>query len=130
MEPSPSRAVAIIGASHDRRKYGNKAVRAYVQSGWTVYPVHPTARKIEGLTAYHSIRDVPLPVDRVSIYLPPPVGVTLLPEIAAAQPGKVFFNPGSESPELLAQASKLGLNAVAACSLVAIGLTPEAFPSE
>ena len=51
-------AIAIIGASTDRRKYGNKAVRAFHQGGWTVYPVNPGADMVEGLPAYRSLAGV------------------------------------------------------------------------
>jgi predicted CoA-binding protein len=64
-------SVAIVGASADRRKFGNKAVRAYQRRGWTVYPVHPTLGEIEGSKAYPSLRDVPGKIDRVALYLPP-----------------------------------------------------------
>ncbi len=117
-------SIAIIGASNDRRKFGNKAVRAYLQQGWTVLPVNPSAVTIEGLKAYPSVRDVPRPVDRVSVYVPPQVGLMLLDDIAAVQPGEVFFNPGTESDELLTRAQQLGLNVLLACSIVAIGVSP------
>lgn len=117
-------SIAIIGASNDRRKFGNKAVRAYHQQGWTVLPVNPSAVTIEGLKAYPSVRDVPRPVDRVSVYVPPQVGLMLLDDIAAVQPGEVFFNPGTESDELLTRAQQLGLNVLLACSIVAIGVSP------
>ena len=116
--------IAIIGASSDRNKFGNKAVRAYLQQGWTVYPVNPSASSIEGLKAYRSIRDVPRPVDRVSVYLPPEVGTTILESIAAVAPAEVFLNPGSESDSLISRAGQLGLNVVVACSIVDSGLSP------
>jgi hypothetical protein len=120
--------VAIVGASSDRRKFGNKAVRAYRQQGWTVYPVNPTEDTVEGLQAYRSIRDVPRPLDRVSVYLPPPLGMKILPDIAATSARDVFFNPGAESPELLEKAAALGINAILACSIVDVGVTPGQFP--
>ena len=45
--------VAILGASADRSKFGNKAVRAFLARGYTVYPVNPKGGEIEGLAAYH-----------------------------------------------------------------------------
>ena len=33
--------VAIIGASTDRSKFGNKSVRAHLQQGYEVFPVNP-----------------------------------------------------------------------------------------
>ena len=125
-----SKTIAIVGASKDRRKYGNKAVRAFRDGGWTVYPVNPSGGEIEGLKTYASLRDVPAPVDRVSMYVPPAVGQRMLDDIAAVQPGELFFNPGSEDPELLDEAKKRGLNAINACSIVNIGLRPEQYGDE
>ncbi len=70
--------VAILGASTDRRKYGNKAVRAFLQQGYDVYPVNPKAVAIEGVPAYSSLAAVPVPLDRISVYLPPQIGLTML----------------------------------------------------
>ncbi len=121
-------SVAVIGASHDRRKYGNKAVRAYVESGYTVFPINPKEATIEGLTAYPSLKEIPSPVDFVSLYVPPAVGLKLLPEIAALEPREIWLNPGSESDDLIEAAADLRLRTVVACSIVALGLSPEEFP--
>jgi predicted CoA-binding protein len=124
-----ARTVAVIGAGPDRRKFGNKSVRAHLAAGWTVYPVHPTADAVEGLAAYRSVADVPAgPLDRVTVYLPPAVGLAVLPEVAARAPGEVWFNPGADAPEVLAEARRLGLNAVAGCSIVDLGVSPAMFP--
>jgi predicted CoA-binding protein len=119
--------IAVIGASSDRSKFGNKCVRAYVQKGWTVFPVHPKETTVEGLAVSRSILDVPEPIDRVSIYLPPAVGIRVLDEIARKKPAEVWFNPGADAPEVLARARELGLNAIASCAIVAIGLSPSEF---
>lgn len=121
------KTVAIIGASNKREKYGNKAVRAYVRQGWRVYPVNLKESKIEGLTAYHNIADIPGAIDRVSMYVPPAMGLQIIEEIAKKLPKEVFFNPGSESEELVAKSKKLGLKVVQACSIINIGETPSDF---
>ena len=120
--------VAVLGASRDRGKYGNKSVRAHARAGWQVFPINPRADEIEGLTAYRSLRDVPIrPLDRVSVYLPPEIGITLLDDIAACQPREVWLNPGSDSDELLLAAEKLALPVICACSIVDVGLSPITF---
>lgn len=123
-------SIAIVGASTDRRKYGNKAVRAFLKGGWTVYPVNPRVDSVEGLPAFASVGDIPGPVDRVSMYVPAAAGLAMLDDIAAKAPAEFFLNPGSESPELVAAAREKGLNPVLACSIVNIGLRPDQFPDE
>ena len=118
------KTVAIIGASANRSKYGNKAVRAFQQQGYTVYPVNPKATEIEGLPAFKSIRDLPLRPQMVSVYLPPAVLLEVLPDIAARGCDELWLNPGSESDEALAEAEKLGLNVIQACSIVGVGVSP------
>ena len=124
----PGKVVAIVGASADRAKFGNKAVRAHRRQGWTVYPVNPRDADIEGLKVYRSLAEIPARVDRVSLYLPPRLGLALLPEIAAVRPTEFYVNPGAESLELVARARELGLEPILACSIVAIGETPDDFP--
>ena len=116
--------VAIIGASNDRSKYGNKAVRAYRRAGYEVYPIHPRERWIEGVRAYPDLASVPGPVDRVALYVPSRIGVTLLEQIAACHPKEFFVNPGSESHELLEKAGQLGLEPIQACAILTIGEDP------
>jgi len=118
--------VAILGASADRSKFGNKSVRAHLQQGYTVYPVNPKGGTIEGLPVFRSLSDVPNGrLDRISCYLPPSVGLDLMEEIAARGCGELFLNPGSESPELVAKAEDLGLKPILACSIVDVGLHPD-----
>ena len=119
------KTVAVIGASTDRAKFGNKAVRAYAQRGFTVYPVNPKETQIEGVPAFKSIADVPVRPNLISVYLPPPVLLKVLPDIAAKGCDELWLNPGTESGEVLALAEQLKLNVVQACSIVGIGLSPE-----
>jgi len=119
------KTIAIIGASANRKKYGNRAVRAFARLGYQVFPVHPAADTIEGLPAYRSVLDVPAErLDRISIYLPPEVGMTVIDEVVRKPAAEVWLNPGAESPELIARARALGLNVIVACSIVGAGGNP------
>ncbi len=124
-------SVAVLGASTDRRKFGNKSVRAHLQQGYDVYPVNPKADQIEGLKSYPTLEAVPVErLDRITVYLPPAVGLSLLDEIARKGAREVWFNPGSESPEILRRGEELGINVIMACSIVDVGLSPAQLPDE
>ena len=121
----PQSTVAIVGASGDRSKFGNKSVRAHLAQGYKVFPINPKGGEIEGLTAYTSIAEVPVEkLDRVSLYVPPNVGLSLIDQIAAKGCDELWLNPGSESDELAAKARQLGLEPIIACSIVDVGLSP------
>ena len=117
-------SVAIIGASQDQRKYGNRAVRAYLRRGWTVYPVNPNEAVVEGLPTFRSVTDIPVALDRATVYVPPAVGIALLPALKEKKIPEIFLNPGSEDDALLAEAERLGLDVIQACSIIDIGERP------
>lgn len=108
--------IAIIGASADRTKYSNKSLLAHQRAGYEIYPINPKEEVIEGLKCYPSILDVPVALNRISLYVPSAIGVKLLTDIAKKGCQELWVNPGAESPELMAQASQLGLNVIFACS--------------
>ena len=118
------KVVAVIGASNDRHKFGNRAVRAYQQQGFTVVPINPHELNVEGLKAYKSILDVPGTVDMASFYVPPSVGEQVIAEVAQKGVAEVWLNPGSESDELIVRARALSIKPIVACSIVALGQNP------
>lgn len=121
-----SKVVAVIGASNNRQKFGNRAVRAFVREGYTVVPIHPSEANVEGLTAYRSVLDVPGTIDMASFYVPPEIGEQVIEEVARKQIKEVWLNPGSESDALVAKARSLSIAPIVACSIVAVGQNPYA----
>jgi predicted CoA-binding protein len=115
-----ARTVAIIGASSNPTKFGNKAVRVFKERGYRVFPINLKATEIEGLPAFPSISAIPERPDMVSVYLPPAVLLEVLPEIAAKGCDELWLNPGTESPEVIAEAERLGLNIIQACSVIGV----------
>ena len=128
MPASPAKTVAVVGASTDRRKFGNKGVRAFQAAGWRVIPVNPNEAQVEGLATVASVADIAGPLDVVSLYVPAAVSRKLLADIAAREPGELWVNPGAESAELLAAAARQGLRTKQLCSIIQVGFSPADFP--
>ena len=120
------KTAAVIGASNDRTRYGNMAVRAFRRAGYQVFPVNPTEPEIEGLKAFPSVKDIPAQLDTVTIYVRPAVLVKLLPEIAEKGCKDLWLNPGTVSDTVLAEVKRLKLHALQGCSILAIGQSPYA----
>jgi predicted CoA-binding protein len=121
------KTVAVIGASNDRRKFGNKALRAFAQRGYTVYPINPHEKEIEGHPVYASVLDVPGPIDMATVYVQPEVGVRVMEDLAAKQVGEIWLNPGADGPQVVERAAELGLRTIQACSIIGIGESPQAY---
>ncbi len=120
--------VAVLGASADRSKYGNKSVRAHLAQGYEVYPVNPKGGEIEGLGVFSSLADIPVErLERITVYLPPSVGLAALDEIAKKGCEELWLNPGADDPAVVARAKELGLEPIVACSIVDLGQSPGDF---
>ncbi len=116
--------VAIIGASNNRRKFGNKALRAFREQGYRVIPINPTETEVEGEKAYASVLEYPDAIDEATLYVHADVGMQVLDEIAQKGIPVVWLNPGADEPQVVVRARTLGLNPRVACSILAIGDSP------
>ena len=119
-----SKVVAIVGASSDRGKFGNKALRAFQAQGHHVIPINPNQAQVEGLRTYASVLDVPESIDMATVYVQPDIALRLLDDFEKKGIPEIWINPGAESDELLADARRRKLNVIAACSIVGIGDSP------
>ena len=73
-----------------------------------------------------TIGEVPLRPNLISLYLPPPVLLDGLPDIAVKGRDALWLNPETESEAVLALAEAFKLNIIQACSIVGVGLSPDA----
>ena len=122
------KTIAVVGASGDRRKFGNKCVRAYLHAGYRVFPVNPNEGEIEGLATYGRLTDVPEELERISVYLPPATTFAVLPDIAEKGAREVWFNPGAADARVLEEARRREIPVRNGCSIVDLGLSPAMFP--
>src|SRR4051812_27369039 len=116
------KTVAGIGASSGRSKYANNAGRAFAKAGYEGFPVNPNESEVEGLKGYPTVRDVPGELEKITVYVRPAVLMKLLPDIAAKGCRELWLNPGTSSEEVLAEAQRLKLNVIEACSIIGVGM--------
>ena len=103
---------AVVGASADGQKFGNKILRCYMDNGFTVYPINPKADEVEGLVAYKSLADLPEPVHGVSIVTPPAVTEKVVSEAATAGIAHIWMQPGAESAAAIDECTTKGLSLI------------------
>ena len=121
------KTVAVIGASSNRDKFGNKALRAFAKNGYTVFPINPTESEVEGHKAYASVLDVPGPIDMATIYVPAAVGVAVMDDLVKKGIPEVWLNPGADRRDVVEKARAVGLKTVVHCSIIAIGDSPSRY---
>lgn len=115
---------AVVGASRDRAKYGNKVLRAYQKHGMSVYAVNPNVHgEIEGVSAFASVADLPELVHGISVITPPDVTEHIVEQAIAAGIGHIWMQPGAESTRAIERAEAAGIDVIAGgpCILVELG---------
>ncbi len=113
---------AVVGASADRKKFGNKVLRCYMDKGYAVYPINPKASEVEGLVAYKSLGDLPETVHGISIVTPPSITEQVVSAALSLGISHVWMQPGAESAAAIDQCEANGISVIAGgpCLLVEI----------
>ena len=118
---------AVVGASPLRKKYGNKVLRAYLQSQRAVYPIHPNAEEVEGLPAHPDLASLPETVHGLSIITPPRVTEQVVAQAAQLGIRHLWMQPGAESDSAVELAQQAGMNVIwgGPCILVVLWFREE-----
>lgn len=103
---------AVVGASNDRSKFGNKVLRHYKQAGRTVYPVNPNEEEVEGLKCYPDLASLPATVHGISIITPPRVSEQIIEQAAQLGIKNVWLQPGAENQRVQDRATELEMNLI------------------
>ncbi|MEN8176304.1 MAG: CoA-binding protein [Pseudomonadota bacterium] len=110
--------VVVLGASPKPDRYSNQAVRLLSDHGYQVTPVNPRGGTIEGLAAAHNLGVVAHPVHTLSLYVGPSRLEPIVDELLKLDPGRVIFNPGSESAFVQHKLTEAGTEWLEGCTLV------------
>lgn len=107
----------VLGASPNRSRYSNKAVRLLKMYEHEVVPVGIRNGTIEGIEIIKGKPNVK-EIHTVTLY----IGAKKQPEyydyILSLKPKRIIFNPGTENIELMQLANERAIETVENCTLV------------
>ena len=95
------KSLAIVGVSRNPAKFGNGIFRELKTKGYTLYPIHPEASTLEGVTAYKTFSDLPEKVGGVIVNIQPPQAEAVVRAASAAGITRIWLQQGSTSREAL-----------------------------
>ena len=98
---------AVIGATTDESKFGNKIMKALKNKGYEVYGVNPKSDAF-----YKCVKDIPVSVDCVDMVVNPFAAFNSLDDIVNSGVKYVWFQPGTYEDKVIQKAKSLGLNVV------------------
>lgn len=93
--------IAVIGATNDSSKYGNKIYQDLKRKGYQVFAINPKATTIEGDKAYKSIEDLDVEPDIFNFVVPAKIGFIIVQEAVEMGFDNFWFQPGAESDEII-----------------------------
>jgi uncharacterized protein len=107
-----SPAYAVVGASEDRKKFGNRVFQSMKEREFIVYPVNPKRAAVEGSKCFSTVNDLPDEVKSVITVVPPKVTEEVLVDCIRKGISSVWMQPGSESKDAIELAGKYGISVV------------------
>ena len=110
--------VVVLGASDKPERYSNMAIQMLREYDFRIIPVHPKLQKIEGIPVVNRLGSILEKVDTLTLYVGPARSRFLADEIIGLKPGRIIFNPGTESPELENLCHANSIPILKACTLV------------
>jgi predicted CoA-binding protein len=110
---------AVVGASHNPEKYGNKVYKDLLDAGYNVYPVNPKGGELYGNEVFTSLELLPERPDVVDFVIPPDLVLEILPIVKKLGIKKVWLQPGSESDDAIRFCEENGIECIyGACIMV------------
>lgn len=115
------RRIAVAGVSRTTPDAANAIYTRMRELGYEVFPVNPHADVVEGDRCYHSVGEIPGPVEGVVIATHPTVAADVVAQCAAAGVSRVWIHRSIGEGSLSA-------DAVAACEQAGIAVLAGACP--
>ena len=92
--------IALVGASNDPKKYGNKILLDLISKGYNVAPINNQEEMISGIKSYKNVMDLELSPSIINFVVPPNVGFEITKELVENNYDNFWYQPGAESKEI------------------------------
>ena len=112
------RIVAVLGATGNKGRFANRAMKRLEAKGFTVVPVNPLYEEVEGLKCFKSLKDCKETIDTITIYVKPDMAVSYIDDIISVNPKRVILNPGTEHPLIDKRLKEAGIMVIQSCTLI------------
>ena len=93
-------SIALVGASNNPRKYGNKILLDLISKGHNVYPVNNKEKNIEGIKSYNSVDAIPEIPSIINFVIPPNEGMAVTRDLVEKGYDNFWYQPGAESNKI------------------------------
>jgi predicted CoA-binding protein len=106
------KTIGLIGLSRQKNKFGNYAYKELTSRGFSVYPIHPSEKEVDGILCYPSLAAIKEKLNVVVVSVSGRKIIQILNEVSSAGIKNVWLQQGCESSEIIEEANRLGLSIV------------------
>ena len=92
--------IALVGASNNPTKYGNKILLDLVKKGYNVAPVNTKEDTIAGIKSYKNVLDLKESPSIINFVVPPSIGFQITKELVENKFDNFWYQPGAESEKI------------------------------
>jgi len=92
--------IALVGASNDPKKYGNKILLDLISKGYNVTPINNQEEMISGIKSYKNVIDLEISPSIINFVVPPKIGFEITKELVENNYDNFWYQPGAESKEI------------------------------
>ena len=92
--------IALVGASNDPKKYGNKILLDLVSKGYSVAPINNKENMISNNKSYKNVLDLEITPSIINFVVPPKIGFEITKELVENNYDNFWYQPGAESKEI------------------------------
>ncbi|WP_026731819.1 CoA-binding protein [Fischerella sp. PCC 9605] len=109
---SRAKVIAVVGHSDKPERTSYQIAQFLRRAGYTVYPVNPTVKEIDGQPSYSSLKGIPEQVDIVNVFRRSEYLSEIVDEAIAINAKTVWAQLGVSNQQAAQKALSAGLNVV------------------